>query len=206
MTELIPKSFHSGRERTIVLAGSGSAVNFQLDLLSQLSRDKGQEIIDFESDELKEVVLLYSTRDPKLFQFVVEAMHHLLGVIEKNKRFSDGDRPKIRVLLSCTADEKEMTALTLDRTFDLEDDFSLHGARSVQGKGSTGKYLSSEHDEESYRQKYSSSIIELRSGRLDYKKEIPNESCVFCQGSAGFVQVVAAACHGKKGVRLYLDQ
>lgn len=203
VTNLIPKEFVG--TANIVLAGSGSAINFQIDLMSKAS---SQEVFDIENNKLQQVILLYSTRDEKLFKWVVNSMDHLLGLIDE--RSKNIEMPKIRVLLACTADARVNTSkssvITLDRTFELGEDFSLHGYPNESNDCSRGNLDRGREEMESPKRLYSSGIIELHSKRLDYRQVIPSQSCVFCQGSKGFKEVVAAGCRGRKGVRLYLDQ
>lgn len=204
VTNLIPKVFAADRERSIVLAGSGSAANFMIDLLSQLSDESSQGVFDLGHEKLKQVILLYSTRDPALYEWVVNAMDNLLSQVDA--RFKTIEKPVLRIILACTANKK---AIVLDGTFELEDVFSLHDyhGQSESCKDCAQEDVGSDEDlEATAMQKHSSGMIELHSKRLDYRREIPDGSHVFCQGSSEFKTVVALGCRGKRGVHLYLDQ
>jgi len=194
--------YGSAQERSIVLAGSGSAINFMIDLLSS---ETSREAFDLRSDKLQQIILLYSTRDRALYEWVTGVMDNLLGAVDM--KFKDIDKRKIRILLACTADKSKETSVVLDRTFELGDDLSLHDYQG-QGMECDREELSSSKEEDmeaNLKQSHLSGSIELHSKRLNYTREIPCGSYVFCQGSAGFKAVVAAGCRGKKGTCLYLD-
>eukprot|EP01083_Nonionella_stella_P050417 134114_1 len=138
---------------------------------------------------MKQIILLYSTRDVSLFRWVVDALANLLTTIDK--KYNTIDRPKIRASLGCTAKSKKKASLLLDRTFELGDD--------LDSTGMEGSVSSEEKDlEVNTKQKYSSGVMELCYKRLDYKREIPAHSYVFGQGSEAFKSVVAAGCRGKE--------
>jgi hypothetical protein len=198
VTNIIPRSMPNGqgpeKQRNIVLAGSGSAINYMIDLMSQLSCATNEDSFHLGSDKLKQVILLYSTRDRDLYNWVVNVIDNLLGDVDM--RFKDIDRPKIRILLACTSLGIK-TSLELDRTFELGEDFSRESIFSDEEEKDMKVNI---------KQNHLTGSIELISKRIDYSREIPDESYVFCQGSAGFNAVVAEGCHEKKGVRLFLDQ
>ena len=50
------------------------------------------------------------------------------------------------------------------------------------------------------------SSFKFLNERLDYKREIPDGSDVFCQGSVDFKAAVKAVCLEKERIRLHFDQ
>ena len=200
VTNLIPKSFPKdgeAQERTVVLAGSGSAVTFMIDLMSHLSTAE-DTTFDLKNDKLKQVIFLYSTRDQSLYEWVIHAMTTLAHAINKKWGLD-----KIRIILACTANKQsnKLNLRSISRTFsmsDSEDESDLDSSTACHDIEGNDIPLSHSY---SY-----PSCIELLHDRVDYNGQIPDNSAVFCQGSTGFKDAIAKACRGKEGVSVYFDE
>jgi hypothetical protein len=113
VTNLIPKALlNAGGDPfrrlngNVVLAGSGSAINFMIDLMSQLSSSV-EELKHFAllRNEVKEIAFLYSTRDEALYQWVIGAMNALLSSIDASSKGIG--KAKIRIILACMYSQDE---------------------------------------------------------------------------------------------------
>ena len=91
-----------------------------------------------------------------------------------------------------------------DSTNYLIEDFIINPSERVMQKQE--KNITRDEDIEADQQNYLNSIFEFVTDCLDYRREIPDGSVVFCQGSAAFKAAVKAACREKKKVCLYFDQ
>ena len=258
VTNLISKALLDGKDSTsrknLVLAGSGSAINFMIDLMSHLSSATSPLCYGVLGENVKNITLLYSTRDEALYRWVHETMKSLLGAIvmpAENKCTSNGAH--IRILLACTANNKNKRkknrksekkdffpiSSNNKKTEHMIEDFTLHNHNFVEevaliptSPSSTGSKSNSatasqrsDHDDIDEEQATggagsavkniegdsifappAGSSIDLLYQRLDYSREIPDGSDVFCQGSVAFKNVVKEGCNEKKNVRLFFDQ
>lgn len=233
LSSVITKKINDNKERTLVLVGSGSAVNFMIDFLSyMLSVSKNDDHL---SDTRNKVVCLYSSRDEALNAWVEKAMTDLLGSLGE-KDLDDSQkamRNSIRIVLASTSKKSDYKKISIDGT--------AHTYRmSLSNTGHTHRLsiTSSEHtrrvsdfsvnetefqdvtpesspfsfdlkqvkeDESKKRFQYPCGSVEVVDGRLDYKDIIPERSDVFCQGSLVFNDAVKKACRSKRGVRLYFE-
>ena len=195
ISNLIPKAllntgggpFRRLNGKNVVLAGSGSAINFMIDLMSQLS-SSAEELMHFDllRNELKEITFLYSTRDEALYQWASRAMNALLNSIDASSKGIG--KAKIRIILACTAKTKKDIISPLDTT-----------ARTILSIEDLSYSSLRKH-------RYAVGSIALLNQRLNYRCEVLDGSIVFCQGSSGFKSVIEAACRAKHGVRLHFDQ
>jgi len=206
MTELIPKKLLVGASstggRSIVLAGSGSAINFMIDLMMLLSWST-PEIPVQPQDRLPNIVLLHTTQDLCLHQWVSSVMASLLKEVGSCKNTRN-----IQITLACTSSNtakkdmlREWTTDATDRvthgkslgiaedtkhTADLDSDSSFESVNGIID------------DEEGV--STPAGAIWILTERIDFRNSIPVGSDVFCQGSSGFKAVVESACRSKKGI------
>ena len=259
VTNLISKALLAGKDSTsrknLVLAGSGSAINFMIDLMSHLSSATSPLCYGVLGENVKNITLLYSTRDEALYHWVHETMKSLLGAIvmpaDENKCTSNGAH--IRILLACTAinktrkkrnsksENKDVFPISNNKTEHMIEDFTLHNhhdfveeealipspsSSTYNSKPNSATSQSADDDDIDEEQATAgapgsaggkniegdsifasqSSSIDLLYQRLDYGREIPDGSDVFCQGSVAFKNVVKEGCNKKKNVRVFFDQ
>ena len=217
--------------RHLVLVGSGSAVNFMIDFMSYLEQVK--ESIEAQRTDRLSCILLYSTRDVALYNWSVRAISVLQNRFQFS--FSDhGDDDNgvikkrvpldVKIIMSCTAtsssanqlefslkdfnellvssndsndgDDKYSSSLTYDRE-------GLPPSLSTSSSSTSLSSSSSSNGEEC--SSSTSSSVTFLDGRIDYVKEIPENSVVFCQGSMQIQNAVKSACCKKKHVRVHLD-
>ena len=217
----------SGCAKNIILAGSGSAINFMIDLMSHFSSVSGPLRYENISKNVKTITFLHSTRDEGLHEWTNGSMQSLLSAIavptECNGVF-------IRIILACTKKSKKDSLSLLNQTEHLNN--TLNSSRSVHSVAPVIDPISSVDDKmpgtecgevnhttpsridtndvEAVvgKDEFTSSVgsISLVYERLDYKNAIFDDSDVFCQGSAFFRNVVREGCSGKQNVNLYFDQ
>lgn len=214
MSNLVPKKVLKNNGKTVVLVGSGSAINFMIDLMSQLSNG-----VDFLSQ--KEILLLYSTRDEELHNWVYQVMAKLLTSINNNTASHDITpvrKHKIAIVLACTNTSEKSPMKTTQHTIPASELGLSEGNRlsldNLDSTSSNDTVSLSEGDDKDGDEEaptvaktpdFHNNTIELRVDRIDYALEIPNHCDVFCQGSSTFKDAVKTACNGKNGTRVFSD-
>ncbi len=254
VTNLISKALLDGKDSTsrkhLVLAGSGSAINFMIDLMSHLSSATSPLCYGILGENVKNITLLYSTRDEALYHWVHETMKSLLGaiVMPAENKCASSNGAHIRILLACTAnnkrkknrksEKKDFFPISNNKTEHMIEDSTLHNHNFVEEEaliptspsrtstaGSKPNSATSQSDDDIDEEQATGagsavkniegdstfappagSSIDLLYQRLDYSREIPDGSDVFCQGSVAFKNVVKEGCNEKKNVRLFFDQ
>ena len=147
----------------------------------------------------------FSLRDTALYEWVTRAMVHFLGSIDASSDVA-AKQITFRAILACTSynNEDDLLQATTHLNASLmtmarEDDLS--GVKFTQ--------VSKAKDIETNNIRslsFPSGSVDLTLGRLNYEKEIPSGSNVFCQGSEAFKNSVAIGCRSKKDVQLFFDQ
>jgi len=213
MTKLIPNKLCNIRnDRSVVLVGSGSAINFMIDLMSLLCCPKYNEYIQKLSLSKtqnvimrKEIVLLYSTRDVALYDWVHNTMTLLLTslllskeeVEEKGGRRGLGSnhisKPNIRIVLACTCKKHHRRNKPIIDELDTK--------TTIQSLVDSNLLVQTTDEEVSFGNEY----IQTLDERIDYKHAIPNNCDVFCQGSLEFKEVIEEACHSKENIHVFFD-
>ena len=152
----------NGLNRNIILIGSGSAINYLIDMLSQVSSNVDYyDYFDRTRTKCKKIIFLYSTRDYKLYLWAAKVMATLLTSLTKSLETSKQDR--IQLKLTWTGNHKDHTMI--DSTFSESNDESTPDAPN-------GDVEADLFNDES---------VELVHERLDYSAEIPAESHVFAK-------------------------
>lgn len=211
---------HYGQQRkNLVMVGSGSAVNFMIDLmlhLKQYNDDDGTL-----RDDLEEIILLFTTRDPELLTWVYVEMGAILCSIDESsnsKNINDIRRPNISIVLACTAvkdkdllddkallDDTNASSLDSDVKFNTEEDSTTEvNDQDVEQKSFSPPYSMSDIENRNKNQ-FQTGSIEIINRRIDYEHRIPPRSDVFCQGSSGLKSAVMSSCRKKKNVKVYFD-
>jgi len=211
VTNVIPKSVleASLTGKKTVLAGSGSAVNFMIDLFSHLCNsllpdNENLCTLNIPNNQVC-VTFLYSTRDVALHEWVTRAMVHFLGSIDASSDVA-ANLINFRVVLACTSYNSEDDLL--QATTHLNASFmTMVGEDGLSDVKFT--QLSKAKDVETNTissLSFPSGSVDLTLGRLNYEEEIPSGSNVFCQGSEYFKKSVAIGCRSKKDIQLFFDQ
>ena len=208
MSDLIPKALvrddDSCSPHDVILVGSGSAINFMIDLLAMISMP-GFLALQAEG-RLVDVSILYTTRCPHLSNWVAEVVSSLLESIAKG--YNDGETPskqlRINILLACTDNKKtkyavKEEAIEVDETLHVngEDDYLYNNDIEHRGAAQT--------QTKSFAFTTPIGKIQSMNGRINYAWHIQNNSNVFCQGSESFKSVIQTACERKKDVRVFFD-
>lgn len=229
------------KSKDVVLIGSGSAINFMIDLMSQLSSAGATELKYaslFQRGLNTKITFLYSTRDIALYDWVIRAMTSLVRSMDDMDIIDN--KANIRIVLACTGNYRSKntnSTLTesnpLGRSPIIADDHPNKNKHNITGHITRPEVNMTDHttildisssssavnfgesdtmisrtaasDIEAEQQNLQS-IFKLVNKRLDYSREIPDGSIVFCQGSAAFKAAVEAACQEKKKVHLHFDQ
>jgi len=116
ISRVISKKINDNKNRTLVLIGSGSAVNFMIDFLSyMISISKDTEHF---SNTRSKILCLYSSRDEALNAWVIEAIAALMGSLgTKNiDEPSKVMRNSIQVLLACTSQNSDNKKSSVENT------------------------------------------------------------------------------------------
>ena len=174
--------------------GTGSAVNFLLDVVSFLS--KAYEHLE------TDIVILYSTRDEALHDWVFRAMSNILKLgIERSMQNGNSG---IKVLLALTGRTHPQQHSLLNLPCDLEN--SIH-TDSTEGEPSFDGAMKSTSTRvcDGNCAPPKPVMIEILNHRIDYTREIQDHSVVFCQGSTVIKEFVRKACLSKDEVKLHMD-
>ena len=209
MTNLIPQALlkdftaAGAMKRTLVLVGSGSAVNFMIDFMSFVLEMKESIQISRSGNQLN-CILLYSSRDRDLYNWSVGAMRILLASI-KSSEHGLREAVNVKLIMSCTAaDNNNPMDMTResdcshcnDSNTDFDEDVSIVNS-SPSNTFFDKEGLALHHaDTES---------MKFLDGRMDYQAEIPDSSVVFCQGSMQIRNVIESLCREKKDVKVHFD-
>eukprot|EP00546_Thalassionema_frauenfeldii_P002266 CAMPEP_0178935642 /NCGR_PEP_ID=MMETSP0786-20121207/24669_1 /TAXON_ID=186022 /ORGANISM="Thalassionema frauenfeldii, Strain CCMP 1798" /LENGTH=424 /DNA_ID=CAMNT_0020613833 /DNA_START=577 /DNA_END=1851 /DNA_ORIENTATION=+ len=205
---------NDGKQRkNLVMVGSGSAVNFMIDLmlhLKQYNNDDGTL-----RDDLEEIILLFTTRDPELLTWVYTEMGAILCSIDESsnsENINDIKRPIISIVLACTAvKDKDLLDDTIASSFDSDFKFNAEKdpATEVNDQDVEQKSFSPANSisdiENRNKNQFQTGSIEMTNRRIDYEECVPPRSDVFCQGSSGIKSAVMSICRKKKNVKVYFD-
>ena len=190
-TALIPKllqKFHfDSKNRRVIFVGTGSAVNFLLDVASFLSKA---------SEHLETyIVILFSSRDEALHDWVFRAMSNILK-LNKNSG--------IKVLLALTGRTHPQQHSFLYLPCDSEN--SIH-TNSTEGEPSFDGAMrsTSTHVCDGNCAPPKPVMIDILNHRIDYTREIQDHCVIFCQGSTVIKELVRKACLSKDEVKLHMD-
>ena len=189
MTALIPKllqkSHFDSKNRRVVFVGTGSAVNFLLDVVSFLSK----AIEHIETD----IVILFSTRDEVLHDWVFRAMSNILKLgIERSMQTGNSG---IKVLLALTGRTHSCDLKNTMHTVSMEREPSFDVTTSsismcvCDGNPTPSK----------------PGMIEVLYNHIDYGREIQDHSVVFCQVSTVIKEFVRKVCLSKDEVEFYMN-
>jgi len=189
MTALIPQllqiSNFDSKHRRLIFVGTGSAVNFLLDVVSFLS--KASEHLE------TDIVILYSTRDEALHDWAFRAMSKVLML--GSERSMQNGNIGIKVLLALTGRTDSCDLETTMHTVRMERETSFDGTmNSISTCVCDGNPTPQKPR-----------MIEVLKDRIDYTREIQDHSVVFCQGSTATKEFVRKACLSKDEVKLHMD-
>ena len=183
--KLLQKSHFDSKNRRVVFVGTGSAVNFLLDVVSFLSK----AIEHIETD----IVILFSTRDEVLHDWVFRAMSNILKLgIERSMQTGNSG---IKVLLALTGRTHSCDLKNTMHTVSMEREPSFDVTTSsismcvCDGNPTPSK----------------PGMIEVLYNHIDYGREIQDHSVVFCQVSTVIKEFVRKVCLSKDEVEFYMN-
>lgn len=186
-------------ERPPVLGGDAISHTTRLAKSFLVSKASSTSTLDGTTTE---IITLFSTRDNFLHAWVMNAIS---TVLERSSSSATQEHcNEIRVILALTSvGLDEQTPCDAENSMQTTSTILCNESSSLKIDDTSHSSSTSNLAQEASNQPSRPSwTIEIMNHRLDYSREILNDSIVFCQGSAALKKIMRKVCVSKDAVRL----